>query len=1001
MERVALTFYVDGNDVANGKVLWIWDFHGLKNPSAPSAVTYNINLTNVAWEKDYSTATRTEPYFDFANMTYKNMNIIPTYNSSAKIQKNTAPTGTKPTRYGTTVQGHNTAGLTRETGGRGTYVTNATTNSLLMQVEPVYYGWRYSDIASKDGDGRNITLYADQPWIGSEDEGIQTKYSTVNFDYSNPIVFNVPVKNVQPGKTYKVVFDFSIAKQGTTTIEETKSTTNSNAAFANYDDNLARFFSSDRGVALLFQSYFHNGIVNGYGIETTHAQVPIRGYYSYANKYKNQHWLTSYNDLTKASNEVLSTAISTNIKSSVNDISWHNATKRVENNGENSITWLTLENTSFTFNIDGYYVNGAVTNQNLNLDNLQWVWAIDMFAPTAWFRFKIDNVRFEEVANYGANIGSNTYAGVRIGDYEIANVQGLFNNASVPYRGSSGTGQTFLARGLSPGTELPALNIYSPIYDLKDWDKSIPSTQTTPIKNTERIYLSGWCVVDGGVDKYVWSADGGETWHDMIVEGALGNDIETGTNSIALQATQKINPCLKGNTSISPVKVFASVNGNAAIDFRNSDDGLNADFRGYKIYADLSEYKYEHDVDIIFAAVPVANPSLRCEILKLINYNYTRNYRTYTNEFISDIQTHSGGSANLLNAHHNTSDYTNVNGSETSDNFTMMYGVQANATKTISSAGGYARCTSLSDAYEDTRTLLNGMPIENTLKISAWAIVEGGVEKYMWTADYGQTWHDIDKSSTVSTTDIRTDQRYWWYDGIQASDDALDVNSSVIASITLTEYVGKNVDIILVAKPNGSNALCPVGRIDNVAVYGENGTFFSRVEALHVNGTSIECTKQHLDGTYLCRPGWKDLGLDGRTFSSLEPANVNIKQMRLYTHTKPSISGGQSIEIFGFVACHGGVSEYKYSIDNGKFQSISSTSVYTDDSQDLLEAARKVDSRFDNASNGVNGDFRSGVGKLVIDIPEGTKTGERDLLVVAVNSAQKAYPVLHLKINVT
>ena len=207
MESVALTFYVNGDDVANGKVLWIWDFHGLKNPSAPNAVTYNIKLTNVAWEKDYSSATRNEPYFDFANMTYKNMNIIPTYNSSAKIQKNTAPTGTKPTRYNTTVQGHNTAGLTRETGGRGTYVTNATTNSLLMQVEPVYYGWRFSNIASKDGN-KDITLYADQPWIGSEDEGIQNKYGTANLDYSNPIVFNVPVKNVQPGKTYKVVFDF-------------------------------------------------------------------------------------------------------------------------------------------------------------------------------------------------------------------------------------------------------------------------------------------------------------------------------------------------------------------------------------------------------------------------------------------------------------------------------------------------------------------------------------------------------------------------------------------------------------------------------------------------------------------------------------------------------------------------------------------------------------------------------------------------------------------------
>ena len=105
----------------------------------------------------------------------------------------------------------------------------------------------------------------------------------------------------------------------------------------------------------------------------------------------------------------------------------------------------------------------------------------------------------------------------------------------------------------------------------------------------------------------------------------------TADDNVLKEAAQKINPCVKLRTVGSNAKTF--------ITFDKFDDGVNADFRGYKIYADLSEYAHISSLDVIFAAVPRNNPNARCEIFKIENFNETQPYYSEVEKVISDIST--------------------------------------------------------------------------------------------------------------------------------------------------------------------------------------------------------------------------------------------------------------------------------------------------------------------------------------------------------------------------
>ena len=977
-ETVTLSFAASSADVTKGYALWMWDFHGL------ATGTYTIRLEDVSFYKIDSPESGSA-YIDFPNMSYKNMAITPTYLACQYIPSGVTSSGAKPTRADTTVQGHNVAGITRETGGRGTYVTRAGYDGMVMQTEPLYFGFNHT---------------TDIPVVGSDDDG--SKY-----DYSNPLVLNIPVKNVKFNTSYKVTFDFSIASQGTDTIlqdGDAQKTTNS-ATYVNYTDNLTHFFSNDGPTTLNFQSYFYPSRVNGFGITKTHTVTDIRGYYRMANKQYNTHWLTRFDEITAAYDSSITTkaaAINANVTTSANHyytnnktshMNWLNAVKHSETNGQNDITWLTFKNATFTFNINGHYSSGSwVADSGTGLVNngtFYWVWCIDAFQPSSWFRLKMENVRIEEVVPYASNIGNATYKGIKVGSAEI-DVNSVFNNSSNPYRGSNGTGQNFAARHYSnTGLSLAAIHIYAPIYDGSGWN-------ITTELDRYKLYLSGYCTVKGGVDRYVWSPDNGKTWYDMIEASPPG----TADSAILKESEYRVDNCIKGVASPATTGNYVS--------FTAAADGAKADFRGYKIYADFSDFKYQKDLDIIFAAVPKSNLKLRCEILRVEGLNAEKNYRTYTDQIISDITVLSSG--NPLNA------TVNVGSGENTSPFSLMYARRVD-NDAYSYTSGYARLTTYLDDYSKVRTLYSDFPVKTTIKASGWAIVQGGVNKYVWSVDYGKTWNNC--SGTVANGTVDKTQRAAWYDGKADNTDETATTLSknmVFTNIAadLSDYVGKTVDVIFAARPTNSDAMCPVARVDNVAVYGDPskaagtrgagpGPFYSRYYRITVGSTLITPTTDALDGTRLNRASVWNIGFDYRSYTPYEPYNVHYMNARRITAANNAIAAGGTVTIDGYINCYSGVKEYRYTLDGGNNWTVINQTVPSHNTNSFI-GGKFVDVTFTIANDGENSNFCTNVGyegtPITVTLPSGV-TGNKDLLVVAESNAGYIYPILNIPLSIT
>ena len=101
------------------------------------------------------------------------------------------------------------------------------------------------------------------------------------------------------------------------------------------------------------------------------------------------------------------------------------------------------------------------------------------------------------------------------------------------------------------------------------------------------ISMTGWCIIDGGVSKYVWSADGGLTWHDCGNQEALSQ---------------------MGENVIGVAKALSTPQG-----YKDTAASLkNSSFQGGTgLKIDLSDYAGQ-TVDVIVAAIPEAEPDFYC-----------------------------------------------------------------------------------------------------------------------------------------------------------------------------------------------------------------------------------------------------------------------------------------------------------------------------------------------------------------------------------------------------
>ena len=987
-EDVELTFKVTNSDVNSGYMLWSWEFSGM-----PVSTTCVLNLSNISSEKITELDDdNLEPYFNFAQTNYVNNAINPTASDTVS----------------TDIGGNSVAGFTRNAPGKGTFVTNATAHSLTMQLSPLYSAWNNSK---------------NQPMLGTDTEDGR---------YQNYVGLNIPIKNIEYDTNYKVSFDFSIARQGTRKTHN-ESTELSDVVYdSNYDNFFHEFASTNTSRALTFQSYIHSGTITGH---TWNDHSAGRSQIIMANKSYPAHEVSRYDELRfYETNSADYKEYQYNSKLNINylgnergsNANMFNSVRHTEVNGQNEIYWYTFSNTTFTFNIS------SDANTNLDLDDLYWVWAIDALAPSNYFRIKIENVRIEKVVQFGGDISQN---GIKINGKQVENFNHAGNDTTNYgpenyLRGSSGTGQNYQALAYGTGVSMSAINTFAPIYDAKD------VAFTTDSADDYKIEIDGYCVCDSGIEKYVWSPDLGKTWHDMIIKTPL-TQVDKATMELAERRVDqsqvsfkdgstsrgsthdetRINETVDANGYHTQTNDKTTINGYTYdfdhIDFEVSDT-KNSDFSDFKLCADISAYKHVWNMEIIFAAVPVDHSDMRCEILRITNVNSKERYVSTLKEIRSDIEVskninQSATSTdkkyiNAIEAGKSTGD-ANWADATYSKAFSQFTGLTMSGT--AKSDSGYASKTNL-NSISETRTIFSGIPIKNKITLEGWTIIKNGAENYWFSVDDGKTWKQITNARVASrsvTTPALVNKFTDWMkvDSEELTTAETDTCYHVL-TIDLSEYAGQLVNMMVAAKPNGKDALCPLAKIDNISVCGDH-LYYSRFDSIEITQSDSSVLTLNANGAGNGMIDNSQIGLTATSinkyfYSYYEPYSIDLFATRKVSSAPLPVAKGGKISIDGFVVGTGGIKEYKFTTDNGETWLSINTSTFSSANDNILQESRIIDFSF-NTNSSVNGNFSTANGsskKLELNIPITFNVGEKlEIMVVAVSNdgSQALYPIMN------
>ena len=137
------------------------------------------------------------------------------------------------------------------------------------------------------------------------------------------------------------------------------------------------------------------------------------------------------------------------------------------------------------------------------------------------------------------------------------------------------------------GSALDGANGVPQLFNVGSKEGGPKDAVSITVGNDMRIFMAGWCIIDGGVSKYVWTADGGLTWHDCGNQEALTQMAES---------------------VIGVAKALSTPHG-----YKDSASSLkNSSFQGGNgLSIDLSAYAGQ-TVDVIVAAIPEAEPDSFC-----------------------------------------------------------------------------------------------------------------------------------------------------------------------------------------------------------------------------------------------------------------------------------------------------------------------------------------------------------------------------------------------------
>lgn len=253
-------------------------------------------------------------------------------------------------------------------------------------------------------------------------------------------------------------------------------------------------------------------------------------------------------------------------------------------------------------------------------------------------------------------------------------------------------------------------------------------------KTTTKDYylaLSGWGIVYGGIEKYVWSADGGKTWNDVVLYRRTSLKDATSTMAgIVDKALGKTD----SNLYVADSNYQGSVQGH------DTCSGLGAD---------LSEFLGQ-TVDVTFAAVPKTDTTGLCILAHVTGVKVAVPGSDEPEEDEPTVKPED------CDHNSNANEWQPVLGQlkETTECTKCGTSIQRDITFVLSSDkiihGEGTRDFKGRDA-QSTPYIVDDLgqvtPASNGLRLIGWLAMNGGVAAYKWSVD-GVNWHDVDASST-------------------------------------------------------------------------------------------------------------------------------------------------------------------------------------------------------------------------------------------------------------
>ena len=325
-----------------------------------------------------------------------------------------------------------------------------------------------------------------------------------------------------------------------------------------------------------------------------------------------------------------------------------------------------------------------------------------------------------------------------------------------------------------------------------------------------RLVFAGWSLVYGGAKDYVWSADGGKTWQsvELYNRSSIGKASGSADSGMIGYANRTC-----GKTDFEIYADNAAYQGN-----------LEGPDNASGIAADLSAFEGK-TVDVIFAVVPVTAPDSVCILAKVKGVKVERDGKVSSDseELKTEIKIKKDAGEFI--------DASNAQGFSASK---LHYFAR------IDTVNGFGPDFQVGKAFDAGSNDLSGIVTvtygyssssDKMCTISGWNLVEGGVERYVWSADGGKTWHNVsDARRNIKTASeamvnytktkysVNVDfSAHLENSSYQGSRDGLETASGISAD--LSAYAGQTVNVTFAAVPKADpDGLCIIAHVIGVKV---------------------------------------------------------------------------------------------------------------------------------------------------------------------------------------